>query len=159
LASRRIDDRPAIELPHQRTPIPREARRQARRNNSPIAVCSTHPSQSLCRLSVGYRVCCCVEASSRSPFLLSLIVTFKMSTRQAVRSLRQITNGRPFSTVVDDRMAMAAGSSSLPRSGNVLQDAMRQTGPRHDWSKDEIREIYKTPLMELAHQAVGTRAV
>jgi biotin synthase len=82
-----------------------------------------------------------------------------MSTRQAVRSLRQITNGRPFSTVVDDRMAMAAGSSPLPRTGNVLQDAMRQTGPRHDWSKDEIREIYKTPLMELAHQSVGTRAV
>ena len=55
-------------------------------------------------------------------------------------------------------MAMAAGSSSLPRTGSVLQDAMRQTGPRHDWSKDEIREIYKTPLMELAHQSVGTRA-
>ncbi|KAG9681116.1 biotin synthase, partial [Aureobasidium melanogenum] len=76
-----------------------------------------------------------------------------MSTRQAVRSLRQIANGRPFSTVVDDRMAMAAGSSPVSRTGNVLQDAMRQTGPRHDWTKDEIREIYKTPLMELAHQS------
>lgn len=79
-----------------------------------------------------------------------------MSTRQAVRSLRQLTNGRQFSTVVDDRMAMAAGSNPLARTGSVLQDAMRQTGPRHDWSKDEIREIYKTPLMELAHQSVGT---
>ncbi|KAG9728356.1 biotin synthase, partial [Aureobasidium melanogenum] len=76
-----------------------------------------------------------------------------MSTRQAVRSLRQIANGRPFSTVVDDRMAMAAGSSPMSRTGNVLQEAMRQTGPRHDWTKDEIREIYKTPLMELAHQS------
>lgn len=91
-------------------------------------------------------------------FLFPLIITLTMSTRQAVRSLRQIANGRSFSTVVDDRMAMAAGSTSLPRTGNVLQDAMRQTGPRHDWSKDEIREIYKTPLMELAHQSVGTRA-
>jgi hypothetical protein len=75
-----------------------------------------------------------------------------MSTRQAVRSLRQMAGGRSFSTVVDDRMAMAA--NPLPKTGRVLQEAMRQTAPRHNWSKDEIREIYKTPLMELAHQSV-----
>ena len=59
--------------------------------------------------------------------------------------------------MVDDRMAMAASGSPFPRTGNVLQDALKATAPRHNWSKDEIREIYKTPLMELAHQAVCTR--
>ena len=71
-----------------------------------------------------------------------------------MRSLKQLTNVRSFSTVVDDRMAMAAAASPLPRTGSALQEALRATGPRHDWSKDEIREIYKTPLMELAHQSV-----
>lgn len=73
--------------------------------------------------------------------------------RHAVRSLQQVT--RSFSTIVDDRLSSIAGSP-LPRAGNVLQEALNATAPRHNWSRDEIREIYNTPLMELAHQSVST---
>ncbi|KAF8417133.1 hypothetical protein EV426DRAFT_634845 [Tirmania nivea] len=37
--------------------------------------------------------------------------------------------------------------------GKVLQEALKATAPRHNWTKDEIREIYNTPLLELAHQS------
>jgi len=76
--------------------------------------------------------------------------------RQAARAFQQLTNAslRPFSTIVDDRMAsIAVGGSPFSQSGNVLQNALQARGPRHNWSKDEIREIYNTPLMELAHQS------
>lgn len=39
------------------------------------------------------------------------------------------------------------------RLRKALQEALRATVPRHNWTKDEIREIYNTPLMELAHQS------
>lgn len=79
-----------------------------------------------------------------------------MSSKHAVRSLTQLTNAslRSFSTVVDDRLAIAASASPFPRSVNVLQDALKATAPRHNWTRDEIREVYNTPLMELAHQSV-----
>ncbi|GAB7353113.1 hypothetical protein MBLNU459_g3653t1 [Dothideomycetes sp. NU459] len=78
-----------------------------------------------------------------------------MSAKHAARSLTQLTNAslRSFSTIVDDRLAIAASASPLPRNVNVLQDALRATAPRHNWTRDEIREVYNTPLMELAHQS------
>lgn len=39
----------------------------------------------------------------------------------------------------------------------MLEDAVNAKAPRFDWTKDEIREIYNTPLMELAFQSVGKR--
>ncbi|RPB29256.1 biotin synthase [Terfezia boudieri ATCC MYA-4762] len=73
---------------------------------------------------------------------------------------------RPLSTVVNESLkasadgagAAAAAADSPPAVGSLrlrkaLQEALRATVPRHNWTKDEIREIYNTPLMELAHQS------
>ncbi|TKA76119.1 Biotin synthase, mitochondrial [Cryomyces minteri] len=66
---------------------------------------------------------------------------------------------RLFSTVVDDRSSIAASippqtpSQTPARADNVLQSALRATAPRNDWTKDEIREIYDTPLMDLTYQS------
>lgn len=77
-------------------------------------------------------------------------------SRHATRSFQQLTNAslRSFSTVVDDRLAIAASASPFPQHQNVLQTALKATAPRHNWTRDEIREVYNTPLMELAHQSV-----
>ena len=79
-----------------------------------------------------------------------------MSSTRVVRSFQQLTNAslRSFSTVVDDRLAIAASASPLSQSTNVVHAALNATAPRHNWTRDEIREVYNTPLMELAHQSV-----
>lgn len=65
---------------------------------------------------------------------------------------------RAFSTVVDDgftRMtAPSSGPPPPPQPSSALQDAMSSKAPRQNWTKDEIREIYNTPLMELAFSSV-----
>lgn len=77
--------------------------------------------------------------------------------RAAVRSAPII---RQFSTLVDDTFSQVSPSGAPPappqaRKGSVLEDAVNAKAPRFDWTKDEIREIYNTPLMELAFQSVG----
>lgn len=39
--------------------------------------------------------------------------------------------------------------------GNAVENAVNAKSPRYDWTKDEIREIYETPLMELAFHSVS----
>lgn len=77
--------------------------------------------------------------------------------RVAVRSAACSTPwARQFSTVVDETFAPAAAPPPpQSRKGRVLEDAINAKAPRYDWTKDEIREVYNTPLMELAHQSVG----
>lgn len=73
---------------------------------------------------------------------------------QAARSVRQLANPaarRSFGTPVDDRLAFAARKPI-----DHLQSAVNATAPRYDWTRDEIRQIYNTPLMELAHQSVSS---
>jgi biotin synthase len=48
----------------------------------------------------------------------------------------------------------AAPAPAAPKSGSALQDACSARSARNVWSKDEIREIYNTPLMELAFKSV-----
>ena len=54
------------------------------------------------------------------------------------------------------RYGTVAESPSLttPRS-SVLDDALNATSLRNTWTKDEIRQIYETPLMKLAYAAVS----
>jgi len=81
--------------------------------------------------------------------------------------LHQGSFRRALSTVVNDSLKVAADGAGVAvgsppaaaaagsvRLGKTLQEALKATTPRHDWTKDEIREIYNTPLMELAHQSV-----
>lgn len=45
-------------------------------------------------------------------------------------------------------------ADELPRLGRVLGEALKATAPRSDWTKDEIREVYNTPLLDLVHYSV-----
>jgi len=69
-----------------------------------------------------------------------------LAPRSDLRTLKQLTQIRSFASVTD--------SVPLVKTGSALQDAIQSKGPRLDWTKDEIREIYNTPLMELSHQSV-----
>lgn len=73
--------------------------------------------------------------------------------RAAVRSLQL----RSFSTVVDDTFGRITPGSAPPPpiATSALENAVNAKAARFDWTKDEIREIYNTPLMELAFQAVS----
>ncbi|KAK5727280.1 biotin synthase [Elasticomyces elasticus] len=74
-----------------------------------------------------------------------------LSRRAVARSL-QATCIRSFSTPVHDTFS-ASAPPPPPEAGNALRDAVSAQGVRSDWTKDEIRELYNTPLMELAFQA------
>ncbi|SMR51134.1 unnamed protein product [Zymoseptoria tritici ST99CH_1E4] len=82
-----------------------------------------------------------------------------LSRRVAVRSVRSSTSASPtctraFSTPVNDSFApISATPPPPPESTNAVWNAVNARAPRYDWTKDEIREIYNTPLMELAFQA------
>jgi biotin synthase len=43
-------------------------------------------------------------------------------------------------------------SVSTPRS--AFENALEASAPRNNWTKEEIKEIYDTPLMNLAYAAV-----
>lgn len=92
------------------------------------------------------------------PALVTMSLTI-LPRRVALRSTAHSKLwARQFSTVVDDTFAPISPSSAPPppqsRKGRVLEDAVNATAPRFDWTKDEIREVYNTPLMELAFQSV-----
>jgi biotin synthase len=79
-----------------------------------------------------------------------------LSRRAAVRSVQSASAActRSFSTPVNDSFApISATPPPPPESTNALWNAVNARAPRYDWTKDEIREIYNTPLMELAFQA------
>lgn len=60
---------------------------------------------------------------------------------------------RAFSTVQDAPMF----NTSLPiqaTQNTPLQDAVDASGPRMNWTKEEISQIYNTPLIELQYAAV-----
>ena len=79
----------------------------------------------------------------------------RVVTRQGPRQLLTL---RTYSTVRD--VPRPAGSftdaapPAAPRSTSVFDDAVAATGPRHNWTKEEISQIHQTPLMELAFAAV-----
>ncbi|KAK6427642.1 biotin synthase [Oleoguttula sp. CCFEE 5521] len=80
-----------------------------------------------------------------------------------VALLSSIPRIRQFSTVVDDAFSPVSSSGVPPtptaRQGSALKNAVNATAPRFNWSKEEIREIYNTTLMELAFQSAFSFAV
>ena len=65
-------------------------------------------------------------------------------------------HARPLSTVQD--IYPSGGGATPPPSPNtaaVVEEALNSRAPRMDWTRDEIREIYNTPLMELAFKSVS----
>lgn len=94
--------------------------------------------------------------------------TFSPSTgimaapRRVASSAFRLANSqrqRLFSTVVEDGISPGITPASHsppapPSPTNALQDALSARAARSTWTKDEIREIYNTPLMELAFKSV-----
>ena len=80
-------------------------------------------------------------------------------SRCVARSARKVPTVRYYSIVHD----VPRGGPSLaqtppppqPQSQSVFDQAVNATGPRNNWTKEEITQIHQTPLMELAFAAVG----
>lgn len=92
--------------------------------------------------------------------------------RAAIRPTRSLTcqplialgtrrPSRTFSTVIDENISPVSSSLSPPPSpaphaaGALLQDTVNANEPRTNWTKNEIRELFNTPLMELAFNSVA----
>lgn len=85
---------------------------------------------------------------------MSLSLVLKRPPVPALRTAAA-TAKRTFSTPVDDSFSpISATSPPSAASQGALWHAVNARAPRYDWTKDEIRELYNTPLMELAHQSV-----
>lgn len=80
--------------------------------------------------------------------------------------------GRRMSTVVEDRAIQNAHVPPPPPrpqgsvtdsvaaerpTSDILKQAVKATGVRNDWTKQEIAAIYNHPLMDLAFQAASPR--
>jgi hypothetical protein len=66
---------------------------------------------------------------------------------QGAKSGWSVISQRSYGTVLEEVVENKQASSTLEKARNA-------DGPRHDWSKQEIKEIYDTPLMLLALAAV-----
>ena len=82
----------------------------------------------------------------------------RVCTRAAQSVSRQISSPRAYSTVHDVPRTTASIPHTIPAapSSSVFDSAVNSAGPRNTWTREEITQIYKVPLMELAYAAVGT---
>lgn len=80
---------------------------------------------------------------SRLPFAIARCRALTIGTKP------QWIAHRPYGTVSDEPMLHGAPVPSM------LEKAIAAKTPRHDWTKQEIKEIYDTPLMKLAYAAVS----
>ena len=85
--------------------------------------------------------------------------------RQRAKSISQLKlrqlqlTSRAFSTVQDAPILSAAsGHPSLnpaPQASATFQNALQAISPRTTWTREEITEVYNTPLVELSFAAVS----
>jgi hypothetical protein len=98
-----------------------------------------------------------VSQQCRNTHLYSLTMNFSLLRGSPLGRVIQLRQGqprfllRPFSTAHDEFVRPPGSTPASP----PLQEAIRATRPRNDWTKDEIESIYRTPLMELAFSAVS----
>ena len=74
----------------------------------------------------------------------------------ALSSARARQLVRPFSTVLDTPIDPQTQQATPPaaRKSSVFEDAVNATGTRTNWTREEIAEIYNTPLIKLTYAAV-----
>lgn len=72
-------------------------------------------------------------------------------------SARTTQFGRSFSTVLDTPIDPKTQQVTPPaaRKSSVYEDAVNATEPRTNWTREEISEIYNTPLIRLTYAAVS----
>ncbi|KAI9833465.1 MAG: hypothetical protein M1819_003623 [Sarea resinae] len=59
---------------------------------------------------------------------------------------------RCYGTVQDEAVTpIPTTPVQQPKKGNVLQEALKATGPRTNWTREEIQEIFDTPLNNLTY--------
>lgn len=81
----------------------------------------------------------------------------RICQRAARKAVQHVNWVRSYSIVHD--IPRVAGSiphnaPPSPKSTSVFQDAVNATQPRNTWTKDEISQIHRVPLMELTYAAV-----
>ena len=74
----------------------------------------------------------------------------------ALSSARTHRLGRSFSTVLDTPIDPQTQQFTPPtgQKSSVFENAVKATGTRTNWTKEEIAEIYNTPLIRLTYAAV-----
>jgi hypothetical protein len=85
--------------------------------------------------------------------------------RQRAKSIFQLRPGqlqltsRTFSTVQDAPILSVSSThpplNPAPKASATLHNALQATLPRTTWTREEIAEVYNTPLMELSFAAVS----
>lgn len=65
------------------------------------------------------------------------------------------TRVRSFSTVIDAPIDPRTQRASPPAGkSSILDDARQATATRTNWTKEEISQVYNTPLIELTYASV-----
>lgn len=88
--------------------------------------------------------------------ILDMVPT-RVCQRTARKAVQHIT-WRSYSIVHDVPRTSAAiphTAPPTPSPSSVFDAAVNASAARNTWTKEEISEIYKTPLMDLAYAAVG----
>jgi hypothetical protein len=77
----------------------------------------------------------------------------------ALSSARTHCLVRSFSTVLDTPIDPKTQQVTPPtgQKSSVFENAVKATGTRTNWTKEEIAEIYNTPLIRLTYAAVRIR--
>lgn len=74
------------------------------------------------------------------------------------RTLVRVVFRRAYSTVQGAATSPATGAPVSPWTSptipTVLKDATVAQVPRTTWTKDEVQQVYETPLSQLTHAAV-----
>ena len=76
-------------------------------------------------------------------------VAFTLPSRHASTCI-----SRSFSTVIDAPVHSSVTRSPPTSPTSVFQDAIQAVSPRTNWTREEISEVYNTPLIELTYASV-----
>jgi biotin synthase len=68
------------------------------------------------------------------------------------RSLHRALLRRSYGTVQAPPSAASLTANRIPPA---LQEATAATAPRTNWSREEVQQVYETPLSQLTYAAVG----
>jgi hypothetical protein len=112
----------------------------------------------LARLNASHR-----QARDRDSRIISTMRP--SSTTRCLRAFLQFTNvqcsapARRYYGSVSSVTSRSTNQSAIPASiprNLVFQQAIEATEPRISWTREEIQQIYDTPLIELAFAAVSS---